>query len=55
MEEDFGVGVRAKDNTIGSHPITELAEIVNLAVEDNGEPAIGRGHRLMPGRTEVKD
>ena len=34
---------------------TQLAEVIDLAVEDDPQPAVGRGHRLRAGLTQVDD
>ncbi len=55
LEDHFGVGTAVEADAGGREPRRQLAEIVDLAVEDDGEAPVGGGHRLRPGRREVED
>ena len=54
-QDDLGVGVAAETVSLRLQLPAQVAEVVDLAVEDHHEPAGGRGHRLMAVGREVQD
>ena len=50
LHQHFRVGPRAKRHARGFELPANLAEIVNLAVEDNRATVVGAGHRLAAAR-----
>ena len=55
VKNRLGVGVRFEDVPAFPQLVTELAEVVDLAVEADPEPAPGRAHRHTPARREIDD
>ena len=54
-EDDFGIAVAVKSATQLREFAAQLAEIVDLAVENDHETSVGGKHRLMAGGREVDD
>ena len=54
VQHDFAVG-RAGEPIAPLQVLPDLAEIVDFAVEHDGQPAVGGPHRLAPGGREVDD
>ena len=55
VDDDFGVGVRAEDVAARDQVASQLAVVVDLAVEDELDRAVLVGHRLVRGGAEVDD
>ncbi len=56
-EQHLGIGMAAKRGAAAFvlQLAPQLAMIVNLAIEDDGQPAAGRVHGLLPGRRKIDD
>ena len=54
-QQDFGVGRGAEGNAINLQRPAQFAEVVNLAVEDDGVAPIGGHHRLVGAGVQVEN
>ena len=54
-EDHLGVALGEEDVTLGFELGPDLAEIVDLAIEADRDPPVGRQHRLRGGVGEVDD
>ncbi len=55
LQNDLGVGAGAKRVTEAAEVGGQFKVVIDLTVVDNLQPAVGRGHRLAPGRRQVDD
>ena len=54
-QQDFRIGRGAEGNAINLQRPAQLAEVVNLAVEDDGVAPVGGHHRLVGAGVEVEN
>ena len=47
MQDDFGIGFRAEDVTVGFKLASEIVEIINFPIEDDPYRFFDVGHGLM--------
>ena len=55
LEQDLGVRAAAQRHPAIPQPLGQLRVVVDLAVVDHQVTAVGRSHRLVPGRRRVDD
>ena len=55
LENNFGIGTCAKARAPGGEIGTQLAVVVDLAVENNPDASAGIHHRLVGVRAEIDD
>ena len=53
LKDDFRIGASVEGDARPAQPLALGAEIVNLAVEQHGHPAIGRPNRLHSARRQI--
>ena len=53
--DDLGVGAAAEGDALALEAGAQIAVVVDLAVEDDDQPAVRRSHRLVPGRRQIDD
>ena len=55
VQQDLRIGPRAKSETLVLKCCSQFQVVVDLAVENEGVPPIGRDHRLVPRLGEIQD